>query len=132
MGSDSGRGREDGNGGVGGDGGEKEPDYRFTLANERTFLAWIRTGVSLLAAAVAVRQLVPAFTIPHARELLAVVCALLAVVITGGAYPHWRRVQRAIRRDAPLPGSWLLPVLATVITAIASFTTVLVWAGGPA
>src|SRR6478736_6651868 len=24
-----------------GDGGE--PDYRFTLANERTFLAWIRT-----------------------------------------------------------------------------------------
>lgn len=27
----------------------KEPDYRFTLANERTFLAWVRTGLALLA-----------------------------------------------------------------------------------
>ena len=24
----------------------KAPDYRFTLANERTFLAWIRTAFS--------------------------------------------------------------------------------------
>jgi putative membrane protein len=29
----------------------REPDYRFTLANERTFLAWIRTALALLAAA---------------------------------------------------------------------------------
>jgi putative membrane protein len=33
---------------------EFEPDYRFTLANERTFLAWERTALGLLAAAVAV------------------------------------------------------------------------------
>src|SRR3984893_15268857 len=33
---------------------EGEPDYRFTLANERTFLAWQRTALGLLAAAVAV------------------------------------------------------------------------------
>lgn len=38
---------------------ESEPDYRFTLANERTFLAWLRTALALLAAAVAVVQLVP-------------------------------------------------------------------------
>ena len=37
---------------------EFEPDYRFTLANERTFLAWQRTALGLLAAAVAVVQLV--------------------------------------------------------------------------
>ena len=30
-----------------------EPDYRFTLANERTFLAWQRTSLGLMAAAVA-------------------------------------------------------------------------------
>ncbi len=36
-----------------------EPDYRFTLANERTFLAWQRTALGLLAAAVAVVQFVP-------------------------------------------------------------------------
>jgi hypothetical protein len=28
-----------------------EPDPRFTLANERTFLAWIRTALALIAAA---------------------------------------------------------------------------------
>ena len=29
------------------------PDYRFSLANERTFLAWIRTALGFLAAGVA-------------------------------------------------------------------------------
>jgi putative membrane protein len=28
------------------------PDYRFSLANERTFLAWIRTALGFLAAGV--------------------------------------------------------------------------------
>jgi hypothetical protein len=35
-------------------GDEQEPDYRFTLANERTFLAWIRTALALIAGGVAV------------------------------------------------------------------------------
>ena len=54
---------------TGGPHAEREPDYRFTLANERTFLAWLRTSLSLLAAGVAVVQLVPAFPIPGARAL---------------------------------------------------------------
>jgi putative membrane protein len=33
-----------------------EPDYRFTLANERTFLAWIRTALALLAGGVLLHQ----------------------------------------------------------------------------
>lgn len=35
------------------------PDYRFSLANERTYLAWIRTALALLAGAIAVDQLTP-------------------------------------------------------------------------
>ncbi|WP_143342795.1 YidH family protein, partial [Crossiella equi] len=35
----------------------EEPDPRFTLANERTFLAWIRTSLGLMAAGVAVEAL---------------------------------------------------------------------------
>lgn len=27
----------------------RDPDYRFSLANERTFLAWIRTALALLS-----------------------------------------------------------------------------------
>jgi putative membrane protein len=36
----------------------QEPDYRFSLANERTFLAWIRTALAILASGVALDQLV--------------------------------------------------------------------------
>jgi putative membrane protein len=31
------------------DTGDERIDYRFSLANERTFLAWIRTAIALLA-----------------------------------------------------------------------------------
>ena len=51
---------------------EFEPDYRFTLANERTFLAWERTALGLLAAAVAVVQLIPELPIPGGRHVLGV------------------------------------------------------------
>ena len=34
---------------------EKEPDYRFSLADERAFLAWIRTALGTAAVSVTVR-----------------------------------------------------------------------------
>ena len=34
----------------------KDPDYRFSLANERTFLAWIRTALAFMAAAIGIDQ----------------------------------------------------------------------------
>src|SRR3546814_13520956 len=52
---------------------EAEPDYRFTLANERTFLAWIRTALALIAGGIAVVQFVPSFGIPGVRHGLSVV-----------------------------------------------------------
>ena len=38
-----------------------EPDARYTFANERTFLAWIRTALGLVAAGLAIVQLLPPF-----------------------------------------------------------------------
>ena len=80
-----------------------EPDYRFTLANERTFLAWQRTALGLLAAAVAVVQLVPELSIAGARHVLGAVLALLAILTAGMGILRWEQVDRAIRRDLPLP-----------------------------
>jgi uncharacterized membrane protein YidH (DUF202 family) len=37
----------------------QHPDYRFTLANERIFLAWIRTSLALVAGGIAVVRLGP-------------------------------------------------------------------------
>jgi inner membrane protein YidH len=64
----------------GGSAEESELDYRFTFANERTFLAWQRTALGLLAAAVALVQLVPELAIPGSRRLLGVGLAVLATV----------------------------------------------------
>lgn len=94
----------------------EEPDYRFTLANERTFLAWIRTALALMAAAVAVVHLLPRLDIPGVRRTLGTLLILAALIISGYAYPRWLAVQRAMRTGEPLPRSLLLPVTAAVLT----------------
>lgn len=83
--------------------GEIEPDYRFTLANERTFLAWQRTSLGLLAAAVALVQLVPELTVPGARRVLGVGLAVLATLTSGMGLLRWRQADQAMRRGLPLP-----------------------------
>ncbi|KAA9159750.1 DUF202 domain-containing protein [Amycolatopsis acidicola] len=85
----------------------EEPDYRFTLANERTFLAWLRTGLALLAGAVALAQFVPAFAIPGLRTGLAALLAVTGTLLSAFAYRRWAHVQRAMRHGRPLPMTWL-------------------------
>jgi putative membrane protein len=82
---------------------EAEPDYRFTLANERTFLAWERTSLGLLAAAVAIVQFVPEFAIPGARHVVGAFLAILAMLSAGLGLYRWRQVDNAMRRGLPLP-----------------------------
>jgi len=106
-----------------------EPDYRFTLANERTFLAWIRTALGLLAGGVAVRQLIPRFTTPGATVALAVASIALAAVLAAASYPRWRRVQHAMRTGAPLPRTSLLLGLSLSVLLLAIFAAVIVIRG---
>lgn len=108
---------------------DREPDYRFTLANERTFLAWIRTSLGLLAAGVAVRQFVPPFGIPGATTALALMCVALAAVVAAASFPRWRRVQRAMRAGKPLPHSRMAGVLAAGVLLMALLAAVLVISG---
>ena len=82
---------------------ETEPDYRFTLANERTFLAWQRTSLGLLAAAVALVQLVPELAVHGARHALGVLLATLAILTSGMGLLRWQQADRAMRRGLPLP-----------------------------
>jgi len=107
----------------------EEPDYRFTLANERTFLAWIRTALGLVAAGVAVRQLIPRFAVPGARTALALACIALAIVLAGASYPRWRQVQLAIARGEPIPRSWVMPLVAAGVVVIAALAAFLVVRG---
>jgi putative membrane protein len=85
----------------------QEPDYRFTLANERTFLAWLRTALALLAGAVALAQFVPPFSVAGLRTGLAALLAVIGTLLAGFSYRRWARVQHAMRLGKPLPMTWL-------------------------
>ncbi|MEU4344254.1 DUF202 domain-containing protein [Nocardia sp. NPDC023852] len=98
--------------------GEEELDYRFTLANERTFLAWMRTSLGLLAGGVAVHTLVQPFRMAGIRRAIALSSLVLAVVVAIGAYVHWRRVGVAMRRGGPLPDTVLVPILSAGIAIV--------------
>lgn len=91
------------------------PDYRFSLANERTFLAWIRTGLGLVAGGLAVAQFLPPLPLRHAREALSIGLLLLGAVVAVRALDHWVRAEVAMRLGKDLPASRFPAVLAVLI-----------------
>ena len=101
------------------DAADEEPDYRFTLANERTFLAWIRTALALIAGGVAVVQLVPAFGIPGLRHGLGTLLTAMGGVFAVLAVLRWQRVQSAMRQGADLPRSPMPTPLGALIFVVA-------------
>ena len=105
---------------------EREPDYRFTFANERTFLAWQRTTLGLLAAAVAVVQLIPELGIPGARRVLGVALAALAIITSAMGLRRWRQAEYAMRRGLPLSRPPAPIFLAVGLTMVALVTLGLV------
>ena len=81
-----------------------EPDPRFSLANERTFLAWIRTSLALFAAGVALEALSLPVNL-QLRSIAAgtfVVAGLAAVARSWGG---WAKTERALRKSEALPGA---------------------------
>jgi putative membrane protein len=80
-----------------------EPDPRFSLANERTFLAWVRTSLALLAAGVALEALrIPVS--PGFRLASALVFVALGVLAAVQAWAGWYHTERALRLGRALPG----------------------------
>ncbi len=89
-----------------------EPDPRFTLANERTFLAWIRTSLALTAGGIALEAFTgPTFS-PAVRLILSVALLLLGTVLAIGAFLRWYISERLMRTDRPLDFPLIAPLLA--------------------
>lgn len=95
-----------------------EPDARFSFANERTFLAWIRTSLALLAAGVALDAVPLSFPAGVQRGLAALLVAL-GLVSAAAAWLRWARAERALRRQEPLPASSFNVMLAVGVIAAA-------------
>ncbi|MFF0201696.1 YidH family protein [Streptomyces sp. NPDC005017] len=104
------------------------PDYRFSLANERTFLAWLRTALALIGGGFAVDQFLPdlrwGWRVGLALALLAagVLCSLRAV-------NHWVRCERAMRQGEDLPSSRFPALLSLVVAFVALVMVVVVLLG---
>jgi putative membrane protein len=96
----------------------QEPDYRFSFANERTFLAWIRTSLALLAGGVAIDAI--HLSLPQRlRDLLAALLVALGLICALASWIRWARAEQAMRRGEPLPASSLLAVLTGAVVAVA-------------
>ena len=103
-----------------------EPDPRFTFANERTFLAWIRTALGFLAAGVAIAA-VARLAGPVGLEIriasaVLIICGLACGVL---AFRRWMVNERAMRLGEPLPSSPMLLIVTAVVAGVALLAVVL-------
>ena len=103
----------------------REPDVRFTYANERTFLAWNRTALALIATGVAATQLLPKFDVDFGRRMLGLPLIALGAVLALTSYRFWQSNQAAMRRGELLPRSPMPLVLSIGIGVVAIIAVVL-------
>ena len=95
----------------------EEPDYRFTLANERTFLAWNRTALALIGGGLAAGQLLN-FDSRLARLVVSIPPIALGLAVALTSLRRWRENQRALRLDQPLPDSGMPRLLAAGVSIV--------------
>jgi putative membrane protein len=97
----------------------QDPDPRFSLANERTFLAWVRTALAMFAGGIALHAL----EVPNTdwvRTVLVVALIGLGGLICVFALLRWARVERAMRLREPLPAFELGIVMTLALALIAA------------
>jgi len=97
----------------------QDPDYRFSLANERTFLAWLRTALALLAGAMLVHQFATRLQPQWLNLALSLALTLASALLSIGAYVRWKGNEQAMRHARALPRSALLPALTAAVMALA-------------
>jgi putative membrane protein len=97
----------------------QEPDYRFSLANERTFLAWVRSALALLAGSLLLVQFATRLSPPWLATALGVALAGFSGVMSIVAYRQWRANEVAMRHARPLPANPAVPLVSVFVGLVA-------------
>lgn len=106
--------------------GGSTPDPRFSFANERTFLAWIRTSLALVAAGIGVDAF--ATDLPEwGRQALSALLVVMGGLLAASAFRRWFRAEVALRHGDPLPTNRLAPIIAYGLSIGAVLALVLVF-----
>ncbi|MFV0428494.1 MAG: YidH family protein [Arachnia sp.] len=110
--------------------GGTEPDPRFSLANERTFLAWIRTSMALLGGGVALEAFAQEALPTQLRHAAALTLLVTSLIVSIYATWRWHRVEAAMRHDRPLPvpGVMLAVAFGLIVASALLLVVVLGWA----
>jgi putative membrane protein len=94
-------------------------DYQAGLANERTFLAWIRTSLGLIAGGVALDQFVASEKGSIVVGVIAFIVIFLGAVVAMIGMIEWRRTNAAMADGQPLPRSRVTPLLGIAVMIVA-------------
>ncbi|NIK54523.1 YidH family protein [Kribbella shirazensis] len=97
---------------------EEEPDYRFTLANERTYLAYLRTSLACYAGGLSAVQFLDLGPDRWVARIIGVILVLAGIVTTGAAFRRWQVNLIAIRRGGALPVTRLPLMLGATIAVV--------------
>ena len=103
----------------------EEPDYRFSLANERTFLAWVRTALAILAGAILLHEFAAKLKPQGVIAGISIALAIVAAVLGAGCYLRWKGNEIAMRHARPLPHSRLFIFLSAAVLALSASAAVL-------
>lgn len=101
---------------------------RTLLANDRTYLAWVRTAFSIVAGGVAVAKLVPPLDFPVGRKTLGMLLVVLGASMLVVAYRQWRGNDVLIRQGGGISkgrGLELISVFVSITVALSFLVALL-------
>ena len=96
-----------------------DPDPRFSLANERTFLAWIRTSLGMIALGVGIATFVSTNASRGFSMLVAAILVVLGGILGTLSWFRWLNVERSMRLGRGIPPSRTAIYLALAISVLA-------------
>jgi putative membrane protein len=102
----------------------EEPDPRWSLANERTQLAYLRTSLAFVVSGLAIAGSYSAFDAPAWLAMLGLPLIVLGTVIGATSHGRFVAAQQAMRRGEPLPPPMISRYIPWTVAAVGAISVI--------